>query len=87
MLCSHEGGEYLRAEYSQLKAANREHILPCTKANIPLSLSHSLPNIINRQDGGKYTLSAHTERHISPPSSGYGTPTDMKTLGLLLRRT
>lgn len=32
-------------------------------------------------------MQQRTQRHISPASSGYGTPTDMKPLGLLLSRT
>lgn len=70
---------------TQLRAANREtsRLIPKqTSTSISLSLSPIL--LI---DSRKENTQARTQRHISPPSSGYGTPTDMKKLRLLLRRT
>lgn len=70
---------------TQLRAANREtsRLIPKqTSTSISLSLSPIL--LI---DSREENTQACTQRHISPPSSGYGTPTDMKKLRLLLRRT
>lgn len=82
---NHKGREYLRAEYSHslgLQTETSRLIPKQTSTSISLSLSPIL--LI---DSRKENTQARTQRHISPPSSGYGTPTDMKKLRLLLRRT
>lgn len=70
---------------TQLRAANREtsRLIPKQTST---SISPSLSPIL-LIDSRKENTQARTQRHISPPSSGYGTPTDMKKLRLLLRRT
>lgn len=65
----------------QLRAANRETSLLVPKqTSTSISFSISPILLIDRME-------KNTQRRASPLSSGHGTPTDMKTLELLLRRT
>lgn len=84
---NHKGREYLRAECSHsLRLQTEKHLALYQSKHPLLSPCLSLSPIL-LIDGREENTQAHTQRHISPPSSGYGTPTDMKTLRLLLRRT
>lgn len=84
---SHRGREYLSAECSHSLGLQTEKHLALYQSKHPLlSPCLSLSPIL-LIDSREENTQAHTQRRISPPSSGYGTPTDMKTLRLLLRRT
>lgn len=82
-----KGREYLRAECSHSLRLQTEKHLALYQSKHPLLSPCLLLSPILLIDGREENTQAHTQRHISPPSSGYGTPTDMKTLRLLLRRT